>query len=98
MLHGKQPGDPGHQPSVRAFAEDPGPGVDAVELVQVDVDHVPVLEDVIPVQAVLGVPFGVLVPVREARFRVVVPAPVLVRVPVRRAARLGAGAFPAAPQ
>lgn len=54
MLHGEQPGHTGDQPPVGAGAEYTGFNVDAVELVQVRFDQVPVGEQVNPLQPRVG--------------------------------------------
>lgn len=95
-LNAEEAHDADGEPAPGALGEDSGFEVDAGVL-QVGFDQVPVLKDGGPGQApVFGVPFGVVVPFREAGFFVVEAAPVRVRVAVRRAALFGAGAFPPA--
>lgn len=93
----EQSGDAGNEPAIGTPLEDISTGVDAVPLMEVSFNEGPVLEDQGgSYPAFLAVAFRVVVPVREARFRVVVAAPVWVRVSVRRAALFGGSAFPPA--
>lgn len=90
---GQQTEDADLQPPPGPGPEDPGGDVNAGVL-QVSLDGVPVGQDFFPRVRGGVVPFGVVVPLAEARFFVVDAAAVDVRVAVLRCARLGACAFP----
>lgn len=95
LLDRQEPRDSQFQPPPGAAGEDAVTYVDAVVLVQIGFDQLPVAEDVFPPFAGFrGAAAFRFVPVGEACFWVVLAATCRVWVAVRRWALLAFGAFP----
>ena len=94
-VHAGEPRDADQEPPIGPAAEEAVLlHVDPEPLVEVRLYEVPLREHLPPREALAAVALGVLIPLAQARFRVVLPAAVRVRVPVRRVARFRAGPFP----